>query len=137
MRISDWSSDVCSSDLTDLSPSGSNPSYLGEYHAPAGACRASQATEGRSSCLASSSIACERWPRPCRRMIAAFACSTGGPVTIVPLGPSWETVIAALQQYGGIAGDRKTVVSGKSVSVSVDLGGRRIIKKKNIINTTM
>src|SRR3546814_14050283 len=26
--------------------------------------------------------------------------------------------------------DRKSVVSGKSVSVSVDLGGRRIIKKK-------
>src|SRR3546814_14111986 len=29
--------------------------------------------------------------------------------------------------------DRKSVVSGKSVSVSVDLGGRRIIKKKNKI----
>src|SRR3546814_16322380 len=28
-------------------------------------------------------------------------------------------------------GDRKSVVSGKSVSVRVDLGGRRIIKKKN------
>src|SRR3546814_16058412 len=28
--------------------------------------------------------------------------------------------------------DRKSVVSGKSVSVSVDLGGRRIIKKKKI-----
>src|SRR3546814_18447237 len=27
--------------------------------------------------------------------------------------------------------DRKSVVSGKSVSVSVDLGGRRVIKKKN------
>src|SRR3546814_12809000 len=27
--------------------------------------------------------------------------------------------------------DRKSVVSGKSVSVSVDLGGRRIIQKKN------
>src|SRR3546814_17569109 len=27
-------------------------------------------------------------------------------------------------------GDRKSVVSGKSVSESVDLGGRRIIKKK-------
>src|SRR3546814_7593915 len=27
--------------------------------------------------------------------------------------------------------DRKSVVSGKSVSVRVDLGGRRIIKKKN------
>src|SRR3546814_15945189 len=28
--------------------------------------------------------------------------------------------------------DRKSVVSGKSVSVRVDLGGRRIIKKKNL-----
>src|SRR3546814_20823444 len=28
-------------------------------------------------------------------------------------------------------GDRKSVVEGKSVSVRVDLGGRRIIKKKN------
>src|SRR3546814_18265741 len=28
-------------------------------------------------------------------------------------------------------GDRKSVVSGKSVYVRVDLGGRRIIKKKN------
>src|SRR3546814_19191245 len=28
--------------------------------------------------------------------------------------------------------DRKSVVEGKSVEVSVDLGGRRIIKKKNI-----
>src|SRR3546814_15356717 len=30
--------------------------------------------------------------------------------------------------------DRKSVVSGKSVSVRVDLGGRRIIKKKQISN---
>src|SRR3546814_21049252 len=29
--------------------------------------------------------------------------------------------------------DRKSVVSGKSVSVRVDLGGRRIIKKKKIL----
>src|SRR3546814_13130467 len=29
-----------------------------------------------------------------------------------------------------LAQDRKSVVSGKSVSVRVDLGGRRIIKKK-------
>src|SRR3546814_16674169 len=33
-------------------------------------------------------------------------------------------------------GDRKSVVSGKSVSVRVDLGGRRIIKKKKKHNTT-
>src|SRR3546814_9625107 len=32
---------------------------------------------------------------------------------------------------GGVSkGDRKSVVSGKSVSVRVDLGGRRVIKKK-------
>src|SRR3546814_17871775 len=34
---------------------------------------------------------------------------------------------------GHQAGDRKSVVSGKSVSVRVDLGGRRIIKIKNQI----
>src|SRR3546814_20133731 len=32
--------------------------------------------------------------------------------------------------------DRKSVVSGKSVSVRVDLGGRRIIKKTNVTNTS-
>src|SRR3546814_21181555 len=34
-----------------------------------------------------------------------------------------------------LSGDRKSVVSGKSVSVRVDLGGRRIIKKKRITIT--
>src|SRR3546814_15604526 len=32
--------------------------------------------------------------------------------------------------------DRKSVVSGKSVSVRVDLGGRRILKKKKNISET-
>src|SRR3546814_18615177 len=36
-----------------------------------------------------------------------------------------------ISQRGSLIGaDRKSVVSGKSVSVRVDLGGRRIIKKK-------
>src|SRR3546814_20901709 len=34
-------------------------------------------------------------------------------------------------------GDRKSVVSGKSVSVRVDLGGRRIIKKKRTRNNRL
>src|SRR3546814_14815910 len=34
----------------------------------------------------------------------------------------------------GCISDRKSVVSGQSVSVRVDLGGRRLIKKKNVIN---
>src|SRR3546814_19954930 len=34
------------------------------------------------------------------------------------------------QAVGDVDGDRKSVVSGKSVSVRVDLGGRRLIKQK-------
>src|SRR3546814_20795452 len=36
----------------------------------------------------------------------------------------------AAARWGNCARDRKSVVTGKSVSVRVDLGGRRIIKKK-------
>src|SRR3546814_11283006 len=35
-----------------------------------------------------------------------------------------------LTGYAGLPTDRKSVVSGKSVSVRVTLGGRRILKKK-------
>src|SRR3546814_19067036 len=34
-------------------------------------------------------------------------------------------------QSRGTTGDRKSVVSGQSVSVRVDLGGRRSLRKKN------
>src|SRR3546814_14578348 len=37
---------------------------------------------------------------------------------------------AAHRHLGTLPADRKSVVLGKSVSVRVDLGGRRIIKKK-------
>src|SRR3546814_11324671 len=45
----------------------------------------------------------------------------------------WCAKEAVLKAHGrGLAfGDRKSGVKGKSVSVRVDLGGRRIIKKKN------
>src|SRR3546814_9968144 len=42
--------------------------------------------------------------------------------------PSWAR--ADLSALKCVFGDRKSVVSGKSVSVRVDLGGRRDIKKK-------
>src|SRR3546814_12741228 len=44
--------------------------------------------------------------------------------------------MAKMAFAGGAAhfGDRKSVVAGKSVSVRVDLGGRRIIKKTKIHN---
>src|SRR3546814_17064472 len=41
---------------------------------------------------------------------------------------------SARRAAGGGIGDRKSVVSGKSVSVRVDTGGRRICTKKQIEN---
>src|SRR3546814_12977980 len=75
MRISDWSSDVCSSDLG--------------------------ATEGQRAPLS--------FRRPIRflRAAAPFVLLAGG---------AWL--------------DRKRVVSGKGVSVRIDLGGRRIFQNK-------
>src|SRR3546814_20292737 len=88
MRISDWSSDVCSSDL--LQRAGDREDLLVEHgdfldrHSLA----LQPAQEGFGDC---------------------------------------HQVDAAAQQ---LLQDRKSVVEGKSVSVRVDLGGRRIIKKK-------
>src|SRR3546814_14408881 len=83
MRISDWSSDVCSSDLRRYRP--------GEWRQGRG--RQHRQWRHRRR---------QRRPRPRHR------------------GRQWRRP----------PGDRKSVVSGKSVSVRVDLGGRRIIKKK-------
>src|SRR3546814_12633334 len=44
-------------------------------------------------------------------------------------GPVLMSALSGLDQ--ALWEDRKSVVSGKSVSVRVDLGGRRIMKKKN------
>src|SRR3546814_19184115 len=102
MRISDWSSDVCSSDLI-------------QPHLPI--------------------------RLPCYDFTPVMDHSVGVVLLAVRLTPSGAThshgvtggVYKARERiHRGIA-DRKSVVSGKSVSVRVDLGGRRIIKKnKNI-----
>src|SRR3546814_11169560 len=98
MRISDWSSDVCSSDLV---PSKvlwvpATPSYtnllLSPPGKPKGVMRSSSVLPGVTQVLPPSSERC-------------ITC------------PNHEL-------------DRKSVVSGKSVSVRVDRGGRRIINKK-------
>src|SRR3546814_19757534 len=82
MRISDWSSDVCSSDLC---------------------CR------GRCSTRLLRGVG--------ERRIGVDGVVDAGSVAHVP-------------RRRFPAPDRKSVVSGKSVSVRVDLGGRRVIKKK-------
>src|SRR3546814_13817993 len=80
LRISDWSSDVCSSDLKG--------SFTG----------AVQASEG------------------------LFLAADGGTLFLDEIAELPLALQAKL--------DRKSVVSGKCVSVRVDIGGRRIIKKK-------
>src|SRR3546814_17712277 len=49
------------------------------------------------------------------------------------LPASLETLIVRCKREKPYWGDRKSVVKGKSVSVRVVLGGRRIIKKKKIL----
>src|SRR3546814_19181875 len=59
-----------------------------------------------------------------------------GVANIAPLVPA-NAVDMAIRHRFAPRLDRKSVVSGKSVSVRVDLGGRRIIKKKKTQQTTI
>src|SRR3546814_13318713 len=56
---------------------------------------------------------------------------------IETLKPEQLGVESGMSQYGWRIGDRKSVVSGKGVSVSVDLGGCGIIKKQKRRNTML
>src|SRR3546814_17995486 len=99
MRISDWSSDVCSSDQhrADLRPPGAGRRAL--QGREAGGHRESEGLPQRGRQVRAAR------PRPERRQ---------------------EPGLDLLRE------DRKSGVSGKSVSVRVDFGGRRIIKTKQI-----
>src|SRR3546814_16362786 len=101
MRISDWSSDVCSSDLS-VAP------RLHQYRAGGPAARPARTAPAAETGNAYSPAPAYRRRRPA----AAPHTATGA------------RAVAYLRA------DRKSVVSGKSVSVSVDLGGRRIMNKQ-------
>src|SRR3546814_1303036 len=148
MRISDWSSDVCSSDLHRSEPHARIEHWL--RHLPGDGVRA----------MCSWERFCAFAREPERRTVAGDATVSvegasyevepelaGGTVTLLwglfdqqlfvehdgkrhgPYEPSRGAV--PLYRYRKYPKrDRKSVVSGKSVSVRVDLGGRRIIKKK-------
>src|SRR3546814_18631845 len=99
MRISDWSSDVCSSDLPDPRP---RPQVLQEQPSAPQKDLRSRAGIGLAQAI--------RWSWPWIPQALAQ--------------PSWQLRACWTD------GERKSVVSGKRVSVRVDLGGCRIIKKK-------
>src|SRR3546814_13558666 len=102
MRISDWSSDVCSSDLLKVDAINKRRGFSARRSALFAAAMPILSTPfGTVAFLASSTVV--------------------SVIFLLLLG----FVIAA---YNGP--DRKCVGQGKRVSVSVDLGGRRITNKK-------
>src|SRR3546814_19717469 len=113
MRISDWSSDVCSSDL--VVPPGwvSNDAFLAGYGA-------AQAVPGPLFTFAAylgavMGPAPNGWAGAALYLLAIFA-------------PSFLLVVGTLPFWDGT--DGKRVGPGKRVSERVDLGGVRHIKKK-------
>src|SRR3546814_13198590 len=124
MRISDWSSDVCSSDLR-CDRQRKEARDAGERDADRqqdGADRTSH--EGRGQVHAGSTTAragCSS-SRPARR--SNIRKITG----VVNSVSSWLS--SRPPKLAMPSGERKSVVWGKSGQVSVELGGRRLIKKK-------
>src|SRR3546814_11135390 len=106
MRISDWSSDVCSSGLMERMP------YTPEMDA-AVALLPQAAPE---------SVVTTDWR-------TGLPVLTGSRVTLRELRVSDAHSLFAMLTTEEV--DRKSAVSGKRVSGGVDLGGRRSIKKKN------
>src|SRR3546814_16572062 len=109
MRISDWSSDVCSSDLKDLLFTSVHEVWPGHF---LNFLHSNRATSIFGKLFVGYAFA-EGWAHYTEAMMWEAGLGEG----------DLETHIGQL--------DRKSVVEGKSVSVRVDLGGRRILKKKN------
>src|SRR3546814_14821167 len=111
MRISDWSSDVCSSDLGKVSRNEDSCSIRQPRNSPARRRKASD-------------------------VLGALGKSArdSGDVATVPISVDNNSRLFAdsLRQRNLRSLDRKSVVKGQSASVRVDLGGRRIIKKQKI-----
>src|SRR3546814_18135909 len=121
MRISDWSSDVCSSDLCGVGQTtpgiAFNAATTWSRLAWNSARLASGTSCGPDSAATAAAVTISgmlvMWLE--FMMVTAFA-TTSGPT----LKPARQPGI-----------DRKSVVQGKSVSGRVDLGGRRVIKTTN------
>src|SRR3546814_20451114 len=110
MRISDWSSDVCSSDLADVDAVDDLPwPHLGQLQRGVFRRQRGGVIEEGVDALGIGAHGGQRADR--------------GSVTGRGLGQQ--------RLMGALTGDRKSVVEGKSVAVGVDLGGGRGIKTKN------
>src|SRR3546814_18777724 len=127
MRISDWSSDVCSSDLGGA-VALARDAVAGD--AP------QQSADNRAADGVAMAAAADHVGIVARVISAAIGAVVIGIIRrrrIVDAGASLDRAFVAplvTATVGRHTGDRKRVVKGKSVSVRVDLGGSRHIKKK-------
>src|SRR3546814_15118975 len=115
MRISDWSSGVCSSDLVDFIT-------MGQYLQPTPKHADVEEFVTPAAFNAYGSIARAK----------GFLQVASSPLTrsSYHAGEDFAQMRAARAAKLAKVRDRKSAVQGKSVSVRVDLGGRGIIKKK-------
>src|SRR3546814_16637179 len=112
MRISDWSSDVCSSDLA------ADPIWVSANAArdTARYTRGLLYVGAIGILVGFATIGAAVWAGQHAKRAAIEA------------GKSANAAIASHEAF--VSADRKSVVSGKRVSVRVDIGGRRSIKQK-------
>src|SRR3546814_19493605 len=110
MRISDWSSDVCSSDLLCAA-------YLNSYE-----------SEVRQRPFIAVQAKLNKSNETTKNYTLDYS---GEPGTSYPANVCGSYTINTSEINNR---DRKSVVEGQSVSVRVDIGGRRIIKKTKINN---
>src|SRR3546814_17688781 len=150
MRNIDWSSYLCSSDLRIQV-------FLGRHHSHPAPARLHHLADLRSERLGQIRVGWDRLQRsidpvnllypfevdrivvsvdsllclpvPRSRTCCTMARFENGLVTKAS-APRRSAVWRSRSWPLAVSTDRKSVVSGKSVSVRVDLGGRRIIKKK-------
>src|SRR3546814_11646048 len=117
MRISDWSSDVCSSDL--------DPAILKRMAAVRAALRQARERLDEAVAVAAASAPAPEAERGSEQWV-------DNQVTLSRLLAAQGAVRNAGTDLGAIMDklDRKSGVLGKSDEVRVDFGGRRLIKKK-------
>src|SRR3546814_19622231 len=133
MRISDWSSDVCSSDLAWAGPytkvgKGANGwGYLQHVPEHEPDQRQPRQKADRPQYDARSGANGGKGAARFFLIIIHLSDSSGAGGKVKPVAPPVSLRHRAGPPY---AADRKSVVYGQSVSVRVDLGGRRIIQTK-------
>src|SRR3546814_17714759 len=119
MRISDWSSDVCSSDLEDAlaAENGMQAQHIEDSFD--WAVTVLQSDQANAFCLPGGKMAVYTGLVPVAQNADAMAIVMGH-----------ELTHALLRHGAQRMTERKSVRTGKSGTVRVDLGGRSIIKTK-------